>query len=110
MIYFRKSNFEEAEKKFNEVITNITGGEGSNDNKKAITKPDEKQLYRDCLRLRACCYKEKSEGGENQKFVDYCLEDCNTLLQIGGENPDVETLDLLGRLQFELGKFNESEE
>jgi len=39
-----------------------------------------------------------------------CLDDCDTLLQIGGENPDVETLDLLGRLQFELGKFEKSED
>jgi len=36
------------------------------------------------------------------------MEDCNKLMDIGGENPDVETLDLLGRLYFELGNFKKA--
>jgi len=44
-------------------------------------------------------------GGQNETYVEKCKQDCDELMQISGENPDVETLDLLGRLNFELSKF-----
>lgn len=108
MINFKKNNFDIALEQFEYVINQMRGEDGSG-NKKQLSKPDEKQLERDCLRLRACCYKEKSEGGANLENLNKCRKDCDELLSLGGENPDVETLDLLGRLQFELGHFNDSE-
>jgi len=39
---------------------------------------------------------------------DLCLQDCCTLKQIDKENCDVETLDILGRLKFEMGLYDES--
>jgi len=48
--------------------------------------------------LRACCYKELSQGGTIPDLVTACMDDCTKLMNDGGENPDVETLDLLGRL------------